>query len=233
MITRGGPRINYQSEWRILLLVLLLVLSMSLTRTSSFRVITSYRRHGPVVVGAEVMATAAAVTASTFLAIGRSSGDDGEVDDNEDDNGGDDDDDDDPNMILPYRNRSLSWTLRYRRLNPYERARSRAIGHGHRSKDDWDDAVSSGQLGQYVPSHPDLMYATEWVSWDEWLGLMRKYDETRYLATCVLGLRSLEEYTAFVECDVKRAEGLRIPARPDSYYEDEWTDEEGFFGKNS
>ncbi|KAL3817573.1 hypothetical protein ACHAXA_010592 [Cyclostephanos tholiformis] len=127
---------------------------------------------------------------------------------------------------------SLAWTLRYRRLNPYERARSRVISFGHRSKDDWDDAVSSGQLGQYVPSHPDEMYAIEWVSWDEWLGLMRTYDETRYMATNVLGLKCLGEYTSFVECDAKRAEGLRIPARPDIYYEDEWIDEQSFFEKS-
>lgn len=64
--------------------------------------------------------------------------------------------------IKPYRNRSLAWTLRYRRLNPYERARARVISFGHRSKEDWDEAVSSGQLGQYVPNYPDEMYAPEW-----------------------------------------------------------------------
>jgi hypothetical protein len=49
--------------------------------------------------------------------------------------------------VRPYRNRSMAWTLRYRQLNPYEVARARVISFGHRSKDDWDEAVSSGQLG--------------------------------------------------------------------------------------
>ncbi|KAL7514377.1 hypothetical protein ACHAXN_011558 [Cyclotella atomus] len=119
--------------------------------------------------------------------------------------------------IKPYRNRSLAWTLRYRRLNPYERARARVISFGHRSKEDWDEAVSSGQLGQYVPNYPDEMYAPEWDSWDEWLGLMRSYNETKEIATKVLKLNSLDDYLNFVRCNTKRAEGLRIPARPDVY----------------
>lgn len=56
-------------------------------------------------------------------------------------------DSDDEVPVKPYRNRSMAWTLRYRKLNPYERARARVISFGHRSKADWDEAVSSGQLG--------------------------------------------------------------------------------------
>ena len=55
--------------------------------------------------------------------------------------------DEDEIPVKAYRNRSIAWTLRYRQLNPYEVARARVIGFGHRSKDDWDEAVSSGQLG--------------------------------------------------------------------------------------
>ena len=50
------------------------------------------------------------------------------------------------------------------------------------------------------------------------------------MATEVLGLKSLDEYLMFIKCNAKRAEGLRIPVRPDIYY-DEWIDEESFFGK--
>ncbi|KAL3765965.1 hypothetical protein ACHAW5_011362 [Stephanodiscus triporus] len=157
--------------------------------------------------------------ASTAFAAGKSMGDD------------EDYNDEDEPAVRPYRNRSLAWTLRYRRLNPYDKVRARVISFGHRSKDDWDDAVSSGQLGQYVPNHPDEMYAPEWVSWDEFLGLMRDYNETRNLATSILGLKSLDDYLVFVKSNSKRAEGLRIPVRPDLYYEDEWKDEQSFFGK--
>ena len=60
----------------------------------------------------------------------------------------DDDDDEDEVEIQPYGNRSLSWTKRYRRLNPYEKCRARVLRFGHRSKEDWDEAAASGQLGQ-------------------------------------------------------------------------------------
>ncbi|KAL7443001.1 hypothetical protein ACHAXH_008883 [Discostella pseudostelligera] len=151
-------------------------------------------------------------------------------DDNDtDDDDFDEDDNDDVPTVKPYRNRSLAWTLRYRKLNPYEKARARVISFGHRSKEDWDEAASSGQLGQYVPTYPDEMYAPEWVGWDEWLGLMRSYNDTQQLAASILGLKSLEEYYFFVKSDSKRAEGLRIPLRPELYYEDEWIDEKSFF----
>ena len=132
----------------------------------------------------------------TTTGIGQSNDD---TTNDHDENDYDDDDDDEP-TIKPYRNRSLAWTIRYRTLNPYEKARARVINNfGHRSKADWDEAVSNGYIGQYVPNYPDEMYAPEWVSWDEWLGLMRPYNDTKNLATNILGLKSLDEYLIFVK----------------------------------
>ena len=69
--------------------------------------------------------------------------------DDDDDNDKDDSDDDEDEVeIKPYGNRSLAWTKRYRRLNPYEKCRARVLRFGHRSKEDWDEAAASGQLGQ-------------------------------------------------------------------------------------
>eukprot|EP00980_Cylindrotheca_fusiformis_P013856 scaffold3596_cov126-Cylindrotheca_fusiformis.AAC.14 len=147
-------------------------------------------------------------------------------DDEYDDEDGEDDDDAE---IQPYRNRSLAWTKRYRKLNPYEQCRQRVLQFGHRSKKDWDEAMESGQLGSYVPCYPDEMYAPEWISWEEWLGLMRSYDETKQLAVHVLQLKSLDEYILFVRSNAQRAEGLRIPVRPDLFYKEEWTTEQDFF----
>ena len=70
---------------------------------------------------------------------------DNKYDENDDTDG---DDDEDEVEIQPYGNRSLSWTKRYRRLNPYEKCRARVLRFGHRSKEDWDEAAASGQLGQ-------------------------------------------------------------------------------------
>ena len=66
-----------------------------------------------------------------------------------------DPDDEEDEQIRPYRNRSLAWTKRYRKLNPYEQVRKRVIGFGHRSKDDWDEAVVGNMYDskyQWVPT---------------------------------------------------------------------------------
>lgn len=145
----------------------------------------------------------------------------------------DDLEDDDDLPIQPYGNRSLAWTRRYRRLNPYEKVRQRVLTFGHRSKEDWDDCVASGLQGAYVPQRPDQMYAPEWISWDEFLGIMRSYDETRHVAVNVLGLKSLDDYILFVRSDPKRAQGLRIPVRPDLKYQGQgWVDEATFFNRS-
>ena len=71
--------------------------------------------------------------------------DDAAADDDEND---DEEEEEEEDNIKPYGNRSLAWTKRYRRLNPYDKCRARVLRFGHRSKEDWDEAASSGQLGQ-------------------------------------------------------------------------------------
>ena len=74
------------------------------------------------------------------------------------------------------------------------------------------------------------MYPDDWVSWDEFLGIMRPYEEARDLVR-TLGIQNFEEYELFVSVDTKRAEGLRIPAKPHIVYKDNgWTTFEDFFG---
>jgi hypothetical protein len=145
-----------------------------------------------------------------------------------------DDEDFDDESPKAYGKRSLSWTQRYRKLLPYEYARRTAMNLGLRSKDDWEEYLQDGKVyhGPYLPSRPDEMYAEDWVSWDEFLGIMRGYDDTRRIVQQVLQLRTMREYEAFVLTDAKRAEGLRIPARPDIVYKDRgWISENHFFNR--
>ena len=133
----------------------------------------------------------------------------------------------------PYRRRSLAWTNRYRTLIPYEAARARAFSLGLRSKTEWDEYQEEGKSyehGPYLPTRPDLMYPDDWVSWDDFLGIMRPYEEARDLVR-TLGIQNFEEYEHFVSADRKRAEGLRIPAKPHIVYKEKgWISFEAFFG---
>ena len=143
------------------------------------------------------------------------------------------DNDDDEEIEKPYGNRSLAWTQKYRKLLPYEYARATAMNLGLRSKDEWDEYLADGKVyhGPYLPSRPDEMYVEDWVSWDEFLGIMRAYDDTKRVVQNVLQLKNMAEYKKFVEADPKRAEGLRIPAVPMLVYKDSgWTTYEDFFG---
>jgi len=133
--------------------------------------------------------------------------------------------------VIPYKNRTLAWTRRYRSLVPYESARLTAMRLGLGSKEEWEDIREFGKAfhGAHLVSRPDIMYAKEWISWDEFLGVMRSYEEVKEMIQS-LGLKSMEEYIAYVMEDVKRAESLRIPAKPEIYYRDRgWKGEDAFF----
>jgi hypothetical protein len=131
-----------------------------------------------------------------------------------------------------YGNRSLAWTNKYRKLFPYEYARAMATNLGLRHKEEWDEYLDDGKVyGPYLPSRPDEMYKDDWVSWEEFLGIMRDYSDTQHIVQNVLQLPNIDEYTSFVKADPKRALGLRIPAMPHIVYKDKgWDSFDSFFG---
>lgn len=148
-------------------------------------------------------------------------------------NNDDDDDDSDDEGQTAYGSRSLAWTNRYRKLLPYEYARAAAMDLGLRSKEEWDEYLLDGKVyhGPYLPSRPDEMYADDWVSWEEFLGICRTYDDARQLIQSVLRFKSMVEYDTFIQADSKRAEGLRLPLKPEIVYKDKgWVSEEHFLG---
>lgn len=139
----------------------------------------------------------------------------------------------DDDEVVAYLDRSLAWTKKYRRLVPYESARRTAMRLGLRSREEWEDIRQFGKAfhGAHSVSRPDLMYAKEWVSWEEFLGVMRPYEEAKRIVQDDLGLSSMEEYIAFVKEDTRRAEDLRIPAKPEIVYRDKgWQGDDDFFG---
>ena len=101
---------------------------------------------------------------------------------------------------------------------------------GLRSPDEWEEHLQDGNVSPYMPNRPDEMYAEDWVSWEEFLGISRTYDEARQLIR-ILKIGSMDKYTAFVKADSKRAEGLRLPLKPEIVYRDKgWVSEKHFLG---
>jgi hypothetical protein len=147
----------------------------------------------------------------------------------------DNEDIDDEFIEMAYGNRSLAWTNKYRKLFPYEYARTMATNLGLRCREEWDEYLADGKVyGAYLPSRPDEMYKDDWVSWEEFLGIMRDYGDTQHIVQNVLQLPNIDEYTRFVKADPKRALGLRIPAMPHIVYKDKgWDSFDSFFGSTN
>ena len=142
---------------------------------------------------------------------------------------------DDDNDITPYKDRSLAWTKRYRKLIPYEAARLTAMRLGLCSEEEWEDIRQFGKAfhGAHLVSRPDLMYQKEWIIWEEFLGAMRPYDEAKELVHS-LNIQNMDDYVEFVKANTKRAESLRIPAKPEIVYRNKgWEGPDAFFGNNN
>jgi hypothetical protein len=150
-----------------------------------------------------------------------------------DDDDDDDDDKDEDECMLPYGNRSPTWTSKYRSLLPYDKARASVMQLGLRSKEDWDEYVSDGKPyhGPYLPNNPEEMYALDWVSWEDFLCVTRSYNESKTLLRDVLKLQSEQEYTEFIFMDSHRAAGLRLPYKPAVVYQNRgWISWEDYLG---
>ncbi|KAK3234836.1 hypothetical protein CYMTET_54925 [Cymbomonas tetramitiformis] len=102
------------------------------------------------------------------------------------------------------------------------------------TKDEWDEWVDEGKrspfLGPYVPSDPEAMYAEEWTSWDDFLGVFLPFEEAREYARG-LNINSMKQWFYL------KTEGIlpnRVPQRPNySYKNSGWISWEDWFGVES
>lgn len=104
---------------------------------------------------------------------------------------------------------------------------------GIQSKDEWDDLLQDGGVGPYIPNYPDQMYCNEWESWDDFLGVMKSYNDTKYIIQSILHINTIQQYNTFINDNHQRAENLRIPSKPEIYYKycnNTWISYNDFFG---
>jgi len=73
------------------------------------------------------------------------------------------------------------------------------------------------------------MFPDEWLGWDDYLGVRRKYADGRHIAR-TLGITSeLRWYTYAIENSGVLAD-LRLPFRPPQAYKDDWRGWEDWLG---
>ena len=61
-------------------------------------------------------------------------------------------------------------TLAKKVWRPFEEAREFARSLNLRGKEEWEEYSKSGERPDDIPSHPNVIYKNDWVSWPDWLG---------------------------------------------------------------
>jgi superfamily II DNA or RNA helicase len=112
-----------------------------------------------------------------------------------------------------------------RSWRPFEEARAFVHSLGLKSHKEWRAYRTSGNKPEDIPTHPEMAYADDWVSWSDWLGASlrriggwRPFEEAR---NYVHGLRIKSE----AKWRVYRRSGNKpedIPANPSNVYTSDW-----------
>eukprot|EP00930_Biecheleria_cincta_P078478 TRINITY_DN65965_c0_g1_i1.p1 TRINITY_DN65965_c0_g1~~TRINITY_DN65965_c0_g1_i1.p1 ORF type:complete len:137 (+),score=19.00 TRINITY_DN65965_c0_g1_i1:22-411(+) len=124
---------------------------------------------------------------------------------------------------------------------------------GFSSKEEWDSHEFEGGRGSYhLPKDPDVVYAEEFVDWEDWLGVMLPFVEAR-AKTRNLGFKTKQAYVEYVlepqrqrnpqewafaslvhKMGGKRTgthPSTRLPWQPDLYYKNGWQGWEDWLGQ--
>ena len=117
-----------------------------------------------------------------------------------------------------------SKALRKRRLYSFSEARKIARGHGFSTKQEFLDYECPGAY--QLPKNPQDVWSSEWVGWDDWLGIPWDFETARQLAHDKLSVTTQEEYEDFFRNKNKNLsedDSLhRMPFRPDLFYKKQW-----------
>jgi hypothetical protein len=129
-------------------------------------------------------------------------------------------------------NCAASYDDRGRRIIPFATAREAVQRLSLRDEQEWCRWVEDNKPGitshrrWYLPDHPDEVYIEEWLSWDDWLGVMRPYDEAVRVVSA-LNITSQQQWWTFTSGEARLLQQLRVPAQPHIFYKewggyDEW-----------
>jgi hypothetical protein len=109
---------------------------------------------------------------------------------------------------------------------PFEDARAfvRALGLG--SENEWRAYCKSGKKPDDIPTNPQTIYRTDWISTADWLGTkpyrpvngLRPFKDARAFVRA-LGLRSTNEWRAYCKSGNKPSD---IPTSPGQVYRADW-----------
>eukprot|EP00536_Pseudo-nitzschia_multiseries_P015747 jgi/Psemu1/312404/fgenesh1_kg.943_\ len=135
--------------------------------------------------------------------------------------GGDDNDNDNDNNATEKRNR------RKRSLYSFSEARKIARGHGFSDREEFLEYDCPGAY--QLPKNADEVWAEDWTSWEDFLGItLKDFETAREVARTRVGVASTTRWKASTEAeylDLFRTKQIddgdiasRLPYRPDLYF---------------
>lgn len=131
-----------------------------------------------------------------------------------------------------------SYLGRREEYQPFQEARAFVQSLGLKNTAQWVAYLKSGRKPEDIPTRPDLTYASQWLSWGDWLGTghefkLRRERFWRYRRARAyvraLGLNSVEAFHEYVNSKVR---SKYIPKNPERYYK-EWAGWEDFLGESA
>lgn len=110
-----------------------------------------------------------------------------------------------------------------RRLFSFNEARKIARGHGFDSHEEFNDYSCPGAY--QIPKDANIVWATEWKGWEDFLGVPLSFHEGRNIARALEGIDTTEaSYIALIMSKSIPDDDIasRLPLRPDLKYKSEW-----------
>lgn len=116
------------------------------------------------------------------------------------------------------------------KIYPFWEARKIARGHGFATKDEFLEYSCPGAY--QLPKNPEQVWAEDWTSWEDFLGICHDFETGRTIARA-LNVASAKEYLAIFEEKRLRDDdpASRLPYRPDLKYKQEWKGWDDWLGK--
>ena len=121
-----------------------------------------------------------------------------------------------------------------RLIYTWNEARAKARAYGFSTQQEFVDYECAGTY--QLPKNADEVWAEEWTSWDDFLGVRLGFDQARDIArTCLAGGHGVDSEEKYLELMRGKTIGddelsSRLPLRPDLYYKAEWVSWQDFLG---
>ena len=124
--------------------------------------------------------------------------------------------------------------VKARKLYSWSEARRKARTYGFTSQQEFVEYECAGSY--QLPKNSDEVWADEWTSWEDFLGVPLKFEEAKAVARALARDKGVNSEEAYLELK-KRANGIsdddmasRLPLKPDLYYRADWTSWDDFLG---